>query len=390
VRKIFVEINPGSWKSIQELASTRGRLRTAFWKRLDGGRLRYTHAPIRFFYDDPYWALLASYVSGDGDLTRDSGVRFYDRERDTLDVIRKTVSEKLEYEFPRPSFQLNQYGRGEWVIKTRHSAVHFILIEFYRIPIGRKKRGASLPLPILISKNTEVKRAAIAGSISSDGYVSSHKSKGRFIPTIGVLSTISAVKACAIYRLLKDLGYHSDMFTSTYPSPFTGRPVTQIGVVVHRHFEVVQLFFDTMPYLVKPSRVQKWLQLLADTDFYKRVRIRSPRIPPLLRKASMKTSGHRRRYLHILVDIASLHGIGVGLWGAKHWTKTHRVGSVPLPVIVECCRILGENLLEYVSAQLAPLLWLHEAIDYGSLVALRGMEPVLDLERMATALFKSS
>lgn len=139
-----------------------------------------------------YWALLASYVSGDGDLTRDSGVRFYDCERDTLDVIRKTVSEKLEYKFPRPSFQLNQYGRGEWVIKTRHSAVHFILTEFYRIPIGRKKRGASLLLPI-VSKNTEVKRAAIAGSISSDGYVSSYKSEGRFIPTIGVLSTVSAM-----------------------------------------------------------------------------------------------------------------------------------------------------------------------------------------------------
>jgi len=104
----------------------------------------------------------------------------------------------------------------------------------------------------------------------------------------------------------------------------------------------------------------------------------------------MKTSGHRRRYLHILVDIASFHGIGVDLWGVKHWTKARRIGSVPLPVIVECCRILGENLLDYVSAQLAPLLWLHEAIDYGSLVALRGIEPVLDLERMATALFKPS
>ena len=135
MRTIFAETSSGRWTNIADLGLGQNEL----WKAIDGCRLRYRRSPVRVVCDDPYWALLATYVLGDGDLARNSQVRFYDNEKATLNTIRDMFSEKYGYSFPNPVYEENQYGRGQWVIRHRHAAIHFILTEYFAVPIGRKK-----------------------------------------------------------------------------------------------------------------------------------------------------------------------------------------------------------------------------------------------------------
>lgn len=360
------------------------------WNHLHGHRLRYRKVPVRFLCDDPYWALLASYILGDGDLARNSLVRFYDDEKATLMAIRELFSKRFGYLFPSPVYEENQYGRGQWVIRTRHAAIHFVFAEYFDIPIGRKKLTSTLSRRIMATNNLEVKYAALAGMLSSDGHVSSYRTDQRFLGRIGVLSTVSPSKTRTVARMLREIGYHPYVSTTTFRNPLTGRMTTAFRIVVQRRTEVVDLFFRLFPYLVKSARSKRWMKLMADRDFYARLRVHSTGIHAVLRRAAMKAASSSYRYLHVLVKIARKYGITVDrAGGIKRWTSGH-TSSAPLPVIVECCKILRENVLDHVPAQLAPLLWLHGAIGYRTLVTLRGVKPVLSLDEMAAACVKPS
>ena len=132
------------------------------------------------------------------------------------------------------------------------------------------------------------------------------------------------------------------------------------------------------------------MKFMADIDFYKRVRLHSPHAYAMLRKAAMKTASSSYRYLHVLVKIAEEYGITVDRWGAvKHWTSCRGASSVPLAVVVECCRILGENVLGHVPVQFAPLLRLHGVMSYRRLVALRGVQPALSLDEISVRCIKT-
>lgn len=344
--------------------------------------MRYRREPVRFVSDHPSWTLLATYVLGDGDLARNSQVRFYDNERATLEALRSMFSEKCGYSFPDPVYQENQYGRGEWVTQTRHSAIHFVLNQYFGVPIGRKKLTSTISRRVISSQNPEVKFAALAGMFSSDGYVNSNRKNGRFGVKIGLLTTVSAKKASATAKLVRQLGFHCFVSVSTFQNPFTHNSTTSYNVVVSRRSEVVALFFRILPYLLKPSRTEQWMKLLSDPDLYRRLVVRSVQAHLILRKAAMKIAGNTYRYLHVLVNLAAAHGIDVRSWsGAKHWTSGK--SAVPLPVLVECCNILGERVLNHVPPDFAALLWLHRVVSYDDLIALRAVTPVLKLNEMA-------
>lgn len=378
MRTLFVETSPGLWTRIAGCSPSGAKL----WNEVHGRRLRYRKVPVKFLRDDPYWALFSSYVLGDGDLARNSQVRFYDNEKATLMAIRDMFSKRFGYQFPAPVYERNQYGRGQWVIRTRHAAIHFVLTEYFDIPVGRKKLTSALSKRIADSRNLEVKYAALAGMFSSDGHVSCMRTGRRFGIRIGVVSTVSRSKTEMVVRLLRSLGYHPCVSTTTFHNRLSGRMTTAFGIVVHRHMEVIDLFFRLFPYLVKPARSKRWMRLLAHREFYKRLRLCSPDARLLLGRAAREGASSSYRYLHVLVGLARSWGITVHRWGgAKHWTN-RRGSSVPLPVVVECCRIVGENALAHVPTYLAPVLWLRGVIDYKTLVTLRGMSPVLALDAM--------
>lgn len=62
-------------------------------------------------------SLFASYVGGDGDLTRGSGVRFYDGERETVEVLRRLVFKASVICLLRPSIGLTSMGVGSGLLK---------------------------------------------------------------------------------------------------------------------------------------------------------------------------------------------------------------------------------------------------------------------------------
>lgn len=384
--RIFVEID-GSWFGVDGLIEVHGGLTAEFWRELDGCRLRYRRKPIRFRVGDPYWILLAEYVDGDGDLTGEAGIRFYDEERETVELLRKAVSQYTEYELPNPFYWTNQYGRGEWAVQTRHSALHFVLNKFYQIPVGKKKRTFTISPRVKTSNSLEEKYAAVAGWISSEGYVNYRQAHGRFSTIIGVVSTVNEERAKAIHSTLQSLGYHPYVTSSTYPNPFTGKPVTQFTTAIRRHNEVISLFFHMFPYMVKPSRVRKWMALLREEAFYRRIRLWSKALPELLRKGAIAMSGSRYRYLHIIEQLAEKYGIVVERWGGvKHWTRCDEHTSIPLPIVAECCRILREDLFNYIPQEFAPVLWTQAVINYNELVKLRETTPLINLSEMLRSL----
>jgi hypothetical protein len=124
---------------------------------------------------------------------------------------------------------------------------------------------------------------------------------------------------------------------------------------------------------------------MADQEFWKRIRLRSRQTQLFLREAAVKIAGNEYRYLHVLVSIAHGQGIEITKWsGVKHWTSD-RDCSFPLVVLVECCRLLGKDVLDYIPKEFAVLLWLHDVIDYPRLVSLRQIQPVLRLNELPTA-----
>ena len=376
MRTIFAETTHGQWVRLADLCPRRDGI----WNQIDGCRLRYRKAPVRFLCDDPYWALLAAYVLGDGDLGSNSRVRFYDNEEATLAALRDMVSSRYGYLFPAPVYEKNQFGRGQWVIRTRHAAIHFLLTEYFGIQVGRKKLTSTISENVASSKNPEVKYAALAGMFSSDGYVNCNRKRGRFSVRVGVLTAVSRRKIKRVASLLGELGFHPYVSSSRFRNPFTGRMISAYGVIVQRHSEVADLFFRLSPYLLKPSRTNRWMGLIGDRDFYKRIRLRSPSGKLVLRKAAMKVAGNSYRYLHILVWLAREQGMEISRWGGiKHWTSG-RDDSIPLAVLVECCRILGEDVLDHVPVEFGALLWLHGVVSYRRFVAVRGVDPILHLD----------
>jgi hypothetical protein len=323
------------------------------------------------------------YVLGDGDLSRHSQVRFYDNEKATLETICGIFRKRSGYSFPSPVYEHNQYGRGQWIIRTRHAAIHFVLTEYFGIPIGRKKSTSTLARRIVDSPSLEVKYAALAGMFSSDGYVNCVRVGRRFSVRVCVLTGVSRRKILRVARLLRELGYHPYLSTTSFSNQLSGRMTTAFAVVVHRRVEVVRLFFRLFPYLVKPSRSVRWMKLMADEEFYRRVRLRSEPANLILRKAAMEIAGSSYRYLHVLVELARKHGIEVRRWGAvKHWTNGIRSSAIPLAMLVECCKILGEDVLVFVPVEFAALLWLKGVIDYETLISLRRVKPVLGLNEL--------
>jgi hypothetical protein len=378
LRTIFAETSSGRWTNIADLGLEQNEL----WKEIDGCRLRYRRGPVRVVCDDPYWALLATYVLGDGDLARNSQVRFYDNEKATLNTIRDMFSEKYGYSFPSPVYEENQYGRGQWVIRTRHAAIHFVLTEYFNVPIGRKKLPSTISERVASSPNPEVKFAALAGMFSSDGYVNCNRTGGRFSVSVCLLTAVSGVKAQRASKMLHQVGFHPFVSVTHFHNPLSHRETTAYAVVVNRHAEVVKLFFRLFPYLVKPSRTKRWMELIGDGDFYRRIKLRSPSAQLFLRKAAMKIAGNSYRYLHVLVTLAREQGIEISRWGGvKHWTSD-RGCSIPLAILVECCRILGEDVFDYVPVEFGVLLWLHQMMSYRRLVAQRHIEPLLPLDDM--------
>jgi len=223
---------------------------------------------------------------------------------------------------------------------------------------------------------------ALAGMLSSDGYVSSNRRDGRFGVSVCLVTTVSANKACTTARLLRILGFHCLVTVSKFKNPFTRRQTIAYGVIVNRRHEVVSLFFRIFPYLVKPSRTQRWIDLLGDPDFYRRVIMRSKAAHLLLRDAAIKRAGSSYRYLHVLVKLAASHGIEIRRWsGAKHWSSGK--SAIPLPVLVDCCNILGEDILNHIPSDLSVLLWLHRVLGYQRLISLRNVTPILKLDEMA-------
>jgi len=144
---------------------------------------------------------------------------------------------------------------------------------------------------------------------------------------------------------------------------------------------VVALFFRLFPYLLKPSRTQRWIDLLRDPDFYRRVIVRSKTAHLTLRNAAIKLAGNSYRYLHVLVKLAASHGIEIRRWSdAKHWTSGK--SAIPLPVLVDCCNILGEDIFNHIPTDLSVLLWLHRALGYHRLISLRNVMQILKLNEM--------
>jgi len=181
-------------------------------------------------------------------------VRFYDNEKATLEALRTMFCDKYGYSFPGPVYEENQYGRGEWIVRTKHAAIHFVLSEYYGVPIGRKKLTSTISGRVTNSWNPEVKFAALAGMLSSDGYVNCNRRNYRFGVNAGLLTTVSAKKARAAAKLVRTLGFHCYVSVSTFQNPFTRRSTTSYNVVVNRRTEVVALFFRLFPYLLKPPR----------------------------------------------------------------------------------------------------------------------------------------
>jgi hypothetical protein len=319
---------------------------------------------------------------GDGDLSRESGVRFYDNEKATLTAIRDMFSKRFGYSFPHSVYEKNQYGRGQWVIRTRHAAIHFVLREYFGVPVGRKKLTSTISERIVGSQNPEVKYAALAGMFSSDGNVNCNRKHGRFSVKVSVLTAVSRRKIKRVVSLLSELGFNPFVSSSRFRNPLTGRMTTSYGVIVHRHSEVASLFFRLFPYLLKPSRTKRWMELIGDRDFYKRIRLPSLLTQLFLRKAAMKIVASSYRYLHVLVSLAREQGIEISRWGGvKHWTSD-RWSSIPLAVLVECCRILGKDVLDYVPIEFAGLLWLNGVISYPRLIRLRGVTALLEMEEL--------
>lgn len=377
MRTIFAETSAGHWTKIGDLGLTSGEL----WARLNGCRLKYRKGPVKLVCEDPYWALLATYVLGDGDLARNSQVRFYDNEKATLTTIRDMFSEKYGYSFPRPVYEENQYGRGQWVIRTRHAAIHFVLTEYFDVPIGRKKLTSTISERVAGSHSLEVQYAALAGMFSSDGYVNCNRTRGRFSVSVCILTAVSRIKVRRVVRMLYELGFHPFVSVTRFHNPLSGRETTAYAAVVNRHDEVVGLFFRLCPYLLKLSRTKRWMEFIGDRDFYKRIRVRSPLTQLFLRKAAMEISGNSYRYLHVLVSLAREQGIEISRWGgAKHWTRGRGGSSIPLAVLVECCRTLRKDVLDYVPIEFGALLWLNGVISYPTLIRLRGVTPLLKIE----------
>lgn len=380
MRTIFAATSSGDWISIGHLGARGDTL----WRRIDGCRLRYRKVPVRFLRDDPYWSLLATYVLGDGDLTKHSQVRFYDNEEATLTTISEMFSERYGYSFPKPVYQENQYGRGEWIIRTRHAAIHFVLSEYFGIPTGRKKLTSTISDRVVSSRNREVKFAALAGMFSSDGYINCNRKNGRFSVSVCLLTTVSNAKAERAARMLRQLGFHPFLSVSQFHNPLSRRETTAFAVLVNRHAEVVRLFFRIFPYLVKPSRTKRWMELIGDENFYRRIRLSSPSARLFLRNAAIEIAGSSYRYLHVLVSIAREQGVEITRWGGtKHWTS-RRGCSIPLAILAECCRILGADVFDYIPVEFGVALWLHQVISYKRLVDLRGVEPLLPLEDMVS------
>ena len=182
--------------------------------------------------------------------------------------------------------------------------------------------------------------------------------------------------------MLRQLGFHPFVSVTNLQNPLSHRETTAYAVVVNRHTEVVRLFFRLFPYLVKPSRTKRWMEFIGDANFYRRIKLRSPSNQLFLRKAAMKIAGNSYRYLHVLVSLAHEQGIEITRWsGVKHWTSD-RGCSIPLIILVECCRILQADVFDYIPVEFGVLLWLHRIISYRRLVALRGIEPLLHLDDM--------
>jgi hypothetical protein len=380
VRTIFAETRACHWINIADSGLRGDKL----WNRINGCCLRYRKVPVRFFSEDPYWSLLATYVLGDGDLTRHSQVRFFDNEKDTLTTISEMFAKRCGYSFPEPVYEENQYGRGQWIIRTRHAGIHFVLTEYFNVPIGRKKPTSTISERVAVSRNLEVKFAALAAMFSSDGYVSCNRKARRFSVSVCLLTAVSGVKVQRAASMLRQLGFHPFVSVNTFQNPLSHRETTAYGVVVNRHAEVVQLFFRLFPYMVKPSRTRRWMDLIGDPDFYRRIKLNSLSSRVFLRKAAMKIAGSSYRYLHILVSIAREQGIEITRWGGtKHWTS-YRGCSIPLPVLVECCRRLGEDVFEHIPIEFGALLWLNRMISYRRLLVLRGIEPLLPLDNILT------
>jgi hypothetical protein len=193
---------------------------------------------------------------------------------------------------------------------------------------------------------------------------------------------VSSRKARTVVKMLRKLTFHPFVSTSCFQNPFSGRETTAYAVVVNRHAEVVKLFFHLFPYLLKPSRSKRWMELMADREFYRRIRICSRQAQLFLRNAAMKIGRSDYRYLDVLVSIAHSQGIQISRWsGVKHWTSDFGC-SIPLTVIVECCRLLGEPVIDHVPVEFAALLWLHGVIDYPCLISLRRTEPLLRLNEL--------
>jgi len=129
-----------------------------------------------------------------------------------------------------------------------------LLSEYYGVPIGRKKLTSTISGRVTNSWNPEVKFAALAGMLSSDGYVNCNRRNYRFGVNAGLLTTVSAKKARAAAKLVRTLGFHCYVSVSTFQNPFTRRSTTSYNVVVNRRTEVVALFFRLFPYLLKPPR----------------------------------------------------------------------------------------------------------------------------------------
>jgi hypothetical protein len=94
---------------------------------------------------------------------------------------------------PAPVYEENQYGRGQWVMRTKQAAIHFVLNQYFGIPVGRKKLTSIISRRVISTQNQEVKFAALAGMLSSDGYINSNRKVGRFGVNVGLLTTVSAV-----------------------------------------------------------------------------------------------------------------------------------------------------------------------------------------------------
>ena len=382
MRTMFAETSPCHWTKLVESDLSVDR----FWDRIDGCRLRYRKVPVRFFREDPYWSLLATYVLGDGDLTRHSQVRFFDNEKETLKTISDVFAKRYGYSFPEPVFEENQYGRGQWIIRTRHAAIHFVLSEYFNVPIGRKKLTSTISSRVAFSKNLEVKYAALAAMFSSDGYVNCNRRDGRFSVSVCLLTAVSGVKVRTAASMLRQLGFHPFISASTFYNPLSHRETTAYAVVVNRHAEVVELFFRLFPYLVKPSRTKRWMEFISDPDFYTRIRLRSSSSRLFLRKAAIEIAGNSYRYLHVLVSIAREQGMEISRWGGvKHWTNTNGC-SIPLNMLVQCCNIVQEDVFDAIPPEFGGLLWLQGIISYRRLVTLRGVEPLLHLDNLASTI----